>query len=453
MLANANSSRMLVLAALLWVMALHTSLASAFSFNFFGGQSKEKTDFLEEQRGMVAREQARALLVPPQVRPPAPQDFRCHNSHNNKSHALFPSRVDDGVCDCCDGSDEGVLAATPCPDTCALQASAEIAQRAAQQVAYNTGSKVRIAAAESARLQLEAAAGADRDGVLSQSIDEMQRRLEFAERGQREREQKREERLQDVRVNTRPQVDAVLSLEGWEDVAALSVGLMDLFSVDREAVSAYIPEDLEQGEEDEGGEEGEDGKEDERRYGERRRAGVCRVLREMDHRLEALPCPRIAGLGAGAGGAGEDTASDLDSADGTGDPEREVPDVTVVMLERLRELNFRMLEGHLGGTGSAHRVQLLLAHYRAHGTFGPDAVALARSADAVAGSDSGSGGGGGGGAAQAKRLCLSIFALPPGGPEDPDVAQTQLAAEMNCGVADALTAAFQVRCAHIPDKP
>jgi hypothetical protein len=49
------------------------------------------------------------------------QSFHCNRTPDGMPQALFPSRVGDGVCDCCDGSDEpgGV-----CEDTCEAQAEA-----------------------------------------------------------------------------------------------------------------------------------------------------------------------------------------------------------------------------------------------------------------------------------------------------------------------------------------
>jgi protein kinase C substrate 80K-H len=56
-------------------------------------------------------------------------------------HMLFPSRVNDGVCDCCDGNDEvGLAGSTSCLNTCgsALLASA------ARKATFAKGSEIRV---------------------------------------------------------------------------------------------------------------------------------------------------------------------------------------------------------------------------------------------------------------------------------------------------------------------
>ena len=48
--------------------------------------------------------------------------FLCQN-RNYKPQNIPSSRVDDGICDCCDGSDEGIIAT--CQDTCFAAAAGE----------------------------------------------------------------------------------------------------------------------------------------------------------------------------------------------------------------------------------------------------------------------------------------------------------------------------------------
>jgi len=62
-----------------------------------------------------------------------PGTFHCARS--GPAAGLPPSRVDDGVCDCCDGGDER-RKATRCADSCgALQAAADARRRAREQAA------------------------------------------------------------------------------------------------------------------------------------------------------------------------------------------------------------------------------------------------------------------------------------------------------------------------------
>lgn len=56
------------------------------------------------------------------------------------------SRVNDGICDCCDGADEEID--RNCPDSCAEIKAAEAAARAELQERYAKGSKIRIEAVE-----------------------------------------------------------------------------------------------------------------------------------------------------------------------------------------------------------------------------------------------------------------------------------------------------------------
>jgi protein kinase C substrate 80K-H len=56
---------------------------------------------------------------------------------------LTSSRVEDGVCDCCDGSDERSGELIQCPNTCAAAAAAEKEKRRGLQQAYQKGAEIR----------------------------------------------------------------------------------------------------------------------------------------------------------------------------------------------------------------------------------------------------------------------------------------------------------------------
>lgn len=67
--------------------------------------------------------------------------FKCLN----KGYKIIPitsSRVDDGICDCCDGSDEGVITAS-CPNTCNALADKERATLDRIAASYKKGAEVR----------------------------------------------------------------------------------------------------------------------------------------------------------------------------------------------------------------------------------------------------------------------------------------------------------------------
>ena len=62
----------------------------------------------------------------------------------NKGYRLIEiprSRVDDGTCDCCDGSDEGAL--VQCPNVCDQVAQSELKSLNKLKIAYTEGSKIK----------------------------------------------------------------------------------------------------------------------------------------------------------------------------------------------------------------------------------------------------------------------------------------------------------------------
>jgi len=69
------------------------------------------------------------------------QYFSCAEQPSLK---LPPSRVNDGICDCCDGSDEAPSSFAKCPDVCDEVMAEERAARAKAQSAFAFGSKSRM---------------------------------------------------------------------------------------------------------------------------------------------------------------------------------------------------------------------------------------------------------------------------------------------------------------------
>lgn len=76
--------------------------------------------------------------------------FQCQRSVTGEPHMLFSSRVGDGICDCCDGSDEP---AGTCPDICEAERAAYIAAAREEYEGVMEGKRLRDAAVvESAQL-------------------------------------------------------------------------------------------------------------------------------------------------------------------------------------------------------------------------------------------------------------------------------------------------------------
>ena len=70
--------------------------------------------------------------------------FLCHNA-GHEPKTVFSSRVNDGICDCCDGSDEPASYATDCSNTCAEERAKAEAAIAEANIARSEGLKIRAA--------------------------------------------------------------------------------------------------------------------------------------------------------------------------------------------------------------------------------------------------------------------------------------------------------------------
>lgn len=203
-----------------WLFVLLPSLCGAFFSSLFS--SGKQRSFLEQQRESVAAEQRRPFQ---KYLEPRRAEHTCENRFSNVSTVLYASRLDDGVCDCCDGSDE--VAVVACPDRCEEEASADLALKKVMREAYSSGRVVRE------RALSEAAATAAAADDSSSPLAALTKRRDFLQQQVDERERAVEDRIDAVRVNTQPRVEAILGFTDL-DVAAkagLLVGLMDLFDV------------------------------------------------------------------------------------------------------------------------------------------------------------------------------------------------------------------------------
>lgn len=375
------------------------------AFDFFGLFGGTQNQFLQEQRELVAREQRRGYVnrvVFPELKPDS--SHLCVNRFNGKSYSLFASRVLDGVCDCCDGSDElGSFFGAVCGDTCELQAGAELAEARKRKAAYSKGKLVRDGALAEARAQL-ASIGAGEANSASSDIDELdekRRRLEHVEKVQREKESVIAERVSSVRLDAQPRVAGVLGLASLDARAqvGLLIGLVDLFSVQQGtpvslpdgweeewggAMEAVVEEEEVEGEEPTEAaaeppqqmvEDEEDGAgyphdDDEREAmhtdvgdGDENLIELCRIVRDSgDARLlSAFPsssrkCRRRAGED------NDDTSSEA------------VQDLVLHLIEREATV----------APAPYQLVQMLMVYYRLNGEFGSAAVDFARSTDVSA---------------------------------------------------------------------
>ena len=388
---------------LLWLGGL-LSVARGFSlFGLFGG-NQDQGKFLQEQRELVAREQRRGYvnrMIFPELE--SDSSHLCVNRFNGKSQSLYASRVLDGVCDCCDGSDEvGSFFGSVCGDTCELQASAELAEARKRKAAYSKGKLVRDVALAEASAQLASIGGEANSASNDSELDEKRRRLAHVENVQREKESAIAERVSSVRLEAQPRVAGVLGLASLDARAqvGLLIGLVDLFGVDQ-----GTPMSLPDGWEEEWGggggggamvdvedeeatdepqqqmaEDEEDGAgyphdDDERETmhtdlvdgaGDDSLIELCRIVRDSgDSRLlSAFPsssrrCRR-------AGENNDDSSSEA------------VHDLVLHMIEREATAP--------GGTTPApyQLVQMLMVYYRLNGEFGSAAVDFARSTDVSA---------------------------------------------------------------------
>ena len=79
--------------------------------------------------------------------------FFCANA-GHRGQYLFASHVNDGVCDCCDGSDEYASGAAACPNTCVELGAAARAQFAGAVTDIEAGIGAREALAAAAAQEL-----------------------------------------------------------------------------------------------------------------------------------------------------------------------------------------------------------------------------------------------------------------------------------------------------------
>ena len=287
------------------LLLLLPSLCGAFFSSLFSSGGKHRS-FLEQQRERVAAEQQRPFQTHLEPRGGS-ASHTCENRFSNISTPLYSSRLDDGVCDCCDGSDE--VAVVACPDRCEEEASAELALKKVLREAYESGRVLRE------RALLEAAtATASVDDSSSAPLAALTKRRDFLQQQVDERERAVLERIDAVRVNTQPRIEAILGFSDLDDAAkaGLLVGLMDLFDV-------TTLDDCQGGE---GGDEKQD------------------PLSEDEKEEDKEEDPRLAS-------ASHCTAE---------------------------ELLMRLMEGHAQHAHQHESVQMLMAYYRLNGKFGVEAV-------------------------------------------------------------------------------
>lgn len=199
------------------------------AFNLFSMFSNTKSTFLNEQRELVAHEQRRASSTPHAIISLHPSEPHiCKNSYNNKSISIPPSRVNDGICDCCDGSDEiNMMHISACVDSCENLAHAEIALARKRSSAYVAGKQIRQQAIDLAQQHSPPTASVQ---DTRDKIDQLTRQRENVDQNLREKEASISERIESVRLNARPRVDAILGLSDLDDSSTVGL-LISIFDV------------------------------------------------------------------------------------------------------------------------------------------------------------------------------------------------------------------------------
>ena len=167
----------------------------------------------------------------------AAKTFQCVNK-GYKLVQIPASRVDDAVCDCCDGSDEGSL--VQCPDVCTVIAAKEIEHLTKLTAAYKAGSAIREQYIK--KVEVETTSKAAPLAYLRQEIERQQAAVD-ALRDDKDAESARiDERAEQAKGAAAESAKAVLGLESMSqgDLVPLLVHLFDLLSLAEHEVNAMV---------------------------------------------------------------------------------------------------------------------------------------------------------------------------------------------------------------------
>ena len=202
--------------------------------------------------------------------------FWCANL-GYRGRFLYSSLVGDGLCDCCDGSDEAANPRVECENVCAAKARSELTEFVAQRKKYASGMKVKRSLLPVARAKL--GEKAQRSKQLEREVKQKRHDLKRGEERKLEAENKERE-YKELRQQQRDEEDARLAELRRAECEAQGGAHCD--GTDPEEEPEPEPEEEEPEEKEE--EERKDETSRERRRRERRERHAERTQRNRDCR-------------------------------------------------------------------------------------------------------------------------------------------------------------------------
>jgi protein kinase C substrate 80K-H len=156
---------------------------------------------------------------------PHGKSFSCANE-GFKIVQISSSRVDDGICDCCDGSDEGTL--VKCKNQCVAAASREKQMIAKATKAYKIGSVIR--ANDIKRIERSQSEMLSSISPLRSSVDQLKATVEKLQQIKNKAELENQKTIDTMHEDTQGDSEKLLNLSGI-DAPQLAQLLTSLFSI------------------------------------------------------------------------------------------------------------------------------------------------------------------------------------------------------------------------------
>lgn len=170
--------------------------------------------------------------------------FHCNNV-GYKITKIPTSRVDDGICDCCDGSDEGTI--TQCPNNCKAMADREREQLEHAKFVYTKGNAKRLELEEKIRNELTFKT-TDIESYKFQ-LENISKEVENLKVSQEEQKHIIERDLETFKNSVNDEIINVQSKSIFSDLQMLDYAsiLLNLLSIDEDAVLNILKKMNEQG--------------------------------------------------------------------------------------------------------------------------------------------------------------------------------------------------------------